>query len=690
MRNKLVLLLILGFILFSTLCLAENAYLNLINRDGTIAYTKQKLDLTSGEETEITTNIKDETNNMWSSTEGQWSIAFGVTNMQDVEVGACYTYVDGGCPTGWAVEHPTQCPKEEDLTCTPDNECPVDDPECENQDLDCDCDWNFNDGVISEQTPGGVCIGSCRTAYEAWVDQQLSSQISPNTDITNAHFVNWDQDKDACECYIENHKSINFIEESWLDSIDGVSIDSAGPKCCGDDLTEQNNGRVADQYLCGIGHDVPNEAKWHFAFTSGNQLRIFPYNEHDIIATDEDLLTGVKGVFYACIDNSENELSSIGPEARSFTIDETLPVGGGFEYPVEYGPAYLCTELGDGTRITECCSQGKCLNAVEHRDKIAAIGTSNTYINDGSDSIWQVQGVINENTQGPIIVTSSSEGRYSVPSLRIKNWEAFDTFEFDIKFEAGIYVPPSKLFIYYNNGYNVKSFNLNEYTVPNYWRPDKWNHIIIPLNLISDKEKISSIQISTEPSRTSMIEIDNFMVKNDHTRYCSGQFHTWIEDLDSGNPEALKLTCNQLEGKAWTGSACCGDDPNPAQNAGEFLVGSEKGCWDSIPIDINHTVGLDLLSEETEQYQDIIFTNEEKFKICNASDSSYTGVVINTRPEIFSNTAKNCEIIGDYFCSYQNIWSNEDVKTGIPANTRNASRNIAPGINLLIGFEPNE
>ena len=67
--------------------------------------------------------------------------------------------------------------------------------------------------------------------------------MGENPACTNAHYVNWDDDEDACDCYdsVEGHST------DWNANGPSGSVGVKGGKCCGDDLTSDGGYLTTNQ-----------------------------------------------------------------------------------------------------------------------------------------------------------------------------------------------------------------------------------------------------------------------------------------------------------------------------------------------------------------------------------------------------------------------------------------------------------
>jgi len=470
----------------------------------------------------------------------------------------------------------------------------------------------------------------------------------------NAQYINWDQDKDACECKISTQENLGWNNDDlWLEEDWTTSINSVGGGCCGDDLGD--NGFVyhtdSIDWICGVNIENNDQVKWYRS--SERLLKIFKFPTFESISSEQGG-DPIDYVFYECI--SADISGSPSPSgAIKINPGETVPIAGEHSYPEKFGNKFLCSRTNDRTHIMECCSDEWCINRLDNPNNIVLTGSTDSVIFDGGDSYT---GDMIDNTwkSGTIVIGQDAV----LPNLRMNTWNGYEYLEFDLKFKGYPRSPPKFLMI--ESGSGTFSKELSDLAV--YFVPDTWNHIIIPIEEIDLEYPITSIKITAPFGESSEIEIDNMFLRNADTSYCSAEAINlddtsptiWIKDLDpetglfSDELRPYENACNAVKSFGWTGSSCCGDDSSNIKDEGEFYIDEIGGCWDSKTILEGKTVSESLGIPE---FKDVLF-KDGTFKVCTES----TKYPLYTAKGLTFDSAEYCEISGDYFCSFDNEWSN--------------------------------
>lgn len=254
----------------------------------------------------------------------------------------------------------------------------------------------------------------------------------------------------------------------------------------------------------------------------------------------------------------------------------------------------------------------------------------------------------------------------------------------------------------------------------------RWHRVKIPIKDFQRNEVINTIKLIRTNSGELTVLVDNIILIPEHTSslnyYCSAGFGKWLPDLDTNltkhpfgdtfytdinawrNVGPYEHACDSVGGYYWTGHQCCGDDTK-RENYGEFYNDTEAGCFNGTIIHDKKPVSYAFNVREIETpkdfesfiYKDLIYNNSI-FISCQAAQTKYSNLKIsyngnlNTYPNtnqlsqlVTKNIAKECVIIGDYYC-FNNAWRQNITGIGLLGKDYNGTlniKNIPPQTNLI-------
>ncbi len=407
-----------------------------------------------------------------------------------------------------------------------------------------------------------------------------------------------------------------------------------------------------EQYIRFIGGEEQQTTFTYDSSGNGIDKTIFMNNPLEFLqAIIESLTTG---------DLATLPLPGEDTSTIDSTTTETTPIS--LPIQTQKSQSFLCYELNGKNQIAECCYERTCKNP----EKGFARGSSlysvldfDTIEEDNAyDFVWVV------GLKGTYMQHSfSSNHNNPMRRLKFTNWSQFKNLEFD--YYVYNFSKTLKHIKIFDSGTEVFDGNIFDYSTIGD-TPNTPHHIIIPLDF--EKDNISKITIYhefekyTEPT----LVLDSFILTGDkQNQYCSAQYVKWVDDteFDSQDDQTLlpyKTVCDAQMSYYWTGKQCCGDDQTLSKK--EYYDQDTHGCWQG-QIVSNATRVNDSLKKQ--EYANILYHNNF-FKSCADFDSSDT---FTTTPNDY------CQVYGDFFCSYQNIWSNEP-NNNIISKQRNTPKNL--------------
>jgi hypothetical protein len=169
------------------------------------------------------------------------------------------------------------------------------------------------------------------------------------------------------------------------------------------------------------------------------------------------------------------------------------------------------------------------------------------------------------------------------------------------------------------------------------------SEIRIPLN--ESFNSISNLQFKYVGSSTLPVVAivnrlhlfaDETNLANSQTMYCSGQFREWVSNLDGPNGPIgfwnersninnlfeqyapYKQICDLTPAHSWTGSACCGNNP---EGSGEFYVDVDGMCWNSTPVRNNNIVHEQVRAVDDSLLAKSLLYSNGKIYGCNVDET---------------------------------------------------------------------
>jgi hypothetical protein len=206
--------------------------------------------------------------------------------------------------------------------------------------------------------------------------------------------------------------------------------------------------------------------------------------------------------------------------------------------------------------------------------------------------------------------------------------EGFDYLEFDFLTNSKHLL---KDFVLEDNNGIEWSFSFDEHIQK---ENNRWQRIKIDLSnppTDFDKSRVRDLLITFDEIIPVTFVIDRIFlsvnnqqthqVKNSDTMYCTGDWGTWIDNLDGTtnagffqgkNPRDSNLllsdygpyrdACNNGMTTWWTGSACCGDDTHPTLGTGgEYWIDMQGVCWNGTAVMHDKTLALQLSTNYKER-----------------------------------------------------------------------------------------
>jgi hypothetical protein len=201
--------------------------------------------------------------------------------------------------------------------------------------------------------------------------------------------------------------------------------------------------------------------------------------------------------------------------------------------------------------------------------------------------------------------------------------------------------------------YDILLAGLLENYVVNRFEDNKWAHVIVPVDNISNNDNVTHILFHVNvsaiplsgPKEELIIGLKKAYLSSANTKFCtlpleSAPFVFWRNDLDIN-----KETCNSWPSYNWTGTKCCGDD-----DVADNFIDTEGACWQGNPA-FNNTLAT----------ENALFYDNE-FYVCGMPAGTY-------------EQAEACEVVGSFSCLHSGIWIE-----GI----RNMTRNAPNGTNVSV------
>ena len=281
--------------------------------------------------------------------------------------------------------------------------------------------------------------------------------------------------------------------------------------------------------------------------------------------------------------------------------------------------SFICYQSGNSNYFQECCDpvDNSCYNENNPLNGFGDIISTYSYKGVNLHTIVYFDNVVMSALSNPdadsraiLSIRNFDKWAISKPDFVKTDWTGFKGIGFNVR--SLIEGSPTQLIIYDSDGHS-HSYNFWDYveTNRNYNRANK---MYFPLSEATEVDitKIDKIELVLKKSYDP-VYIDNIYLVpdetlsgldkiNSETRYCSGLWKTWVEDLDgplsSKNKGFVDEDISSLDLKdvqkyrdacdwslyaSWTGSLCCGDDANK-DNGGEYYLDTGGLCWDGVPV----------------------------------------------------------------------------------------------------------
>ena len=363
--------------------------------------------------------------------------------------------------------------------------------------------------------------------------------------------------------------------------------------------------------------------------------------------------------------------------------------------------SYMCYKDTGRSFFKECCGALGCFN--EKTELYPSNGVLHNYVMDGV----ALHSLLNydDASAGRFLLRVTNHQvleEYDGGSINLNNnlvftLKGYDFSNFDYAHFDFATNKKERLgeFIFVDVNYNEWAFNLSDlFTADNM----RWQHVVLDLNEgikddDFDETKVARVEFSFkgDEGKTISFLFDNLFLraessdnlqKNTKPMFCSGNWGTWIENLDGPTDEGwfygdlpelskygpYKDACNGVISYAWTGTVCCGDDTLPG-NKGEFWIDKKGMCWNGTPILHDNTLANALSSNYREQEQNkkgLLFFSEEPI-LCEASPDEFDDINFifdgeDEKEEDFESRLEDAEkvepftIRGNWICQEDEGW----------------------------------
>lgn len=378
--------------------------------------------------------------------------------------------------------------------------------------------------------------------------------------------------------------------------------------------------------------------------------------------------------------------------------------------------AFICYQQNGQQRIAECCSDfspcnnhdynsvdiipdsmslfdsevnndygyygvGGSLHTLQNYDKFMTVGDTYKLV----DLVRVVSGVDENNP--------FTETLYDSKISKLRDWSRAERLEFDMAFNVGG-IDRIELVSFDGNTRHECPLGPFDSFLINGNKTMRWHRVVVPLadchnDGAFDSRNIIEYRIVPKPRESMSIVADNFRLVDDDEEntpnyYCTGNFGSWIENLDGETDEGFydvayaeldfvefgphQYACEAQASFAWTGKLCCGDDTTVPYFAGgtqgrEYFADEEAGCFAGAPVLNNMRVG-DALNDVG--HNGLLFY-EGEFLVCEGSETMYEGISISfdgtpTTDALIaeSNIQAAYSLRGKYMCGPDGKWLSVD------------------------------
>lgn len=367
--------------------------------------------------------------------------------------------------------------------------------------------------------------------------------------------------------------------------------------------------------------------------------------------------------------------------------------------------AFICYSHSGQARISECCTDyTTCNNNVDislfsendlNQNNLGFYGKGGTLhtlknFDEFNNGVLKDMVAIQSKTDSGFYFSFSPKKNLLYEQQT--NLETFDYLEFDIAFNTDNFASYTSAFLVDADS-NTCSLGRLSTSLLNGQSPMRWHHAMfnLPSSCPSDFDMslVQGISFITTEGGDATIAVDNFFVSEDDseettntpTYYCTGNFGSWISNLDGPedkgnagwfgedfNADLIEQTgeywyaCEAQASFDWTGRACCGDDTHLPftlagnQAGGEYWADAKGGCFHGNPIMNDEVVG-ERLNED--KYNNILFFNQT-FLVCGDETynlkESFNGITFDTDSSLIENTINPLTVRGTHICSDYGEW----------------------------------
>lgn len=381
-----------------------------------------------------------------------------------------------------------------------------------------------------------------------------------------------------------------------------------------------------------------------------------------------------------------------------------------YNYDLAQNSSFICYEEAGKSRIAECCTDFAPCNNKETIGLKSFFGSANDYLHGYYGKGGVLHTLRNFNNFGDTYknyfyrFTPQKQSEFSLSKNSILdsanilgfkerglyNWTSFDNLEFDIAYNI-LAISKNK----FANNLKIHLVDENDescnFSVTNYstngYMPLRWHHIVLPLNQCAITFNFSNVRkifFSVKDNNDVRLGVDNFYLSentskdNSDNYYCTGNFASWIKNLDGKTPKGFDINatlkdygpymyaCQAQASYDWTGRRCCGDQTkNPnywTSNKGEYFNDTLSGCFHGTTIYQNTRVG-DVLNDP--RLNNLLFYNGAFLGCINGSVNGVSkkesfDAVSNTGNDLVTANLPSFTVRGKFICDQSGNWINKE------------------------------
>lgn len=478
----------------------------------------------------------------------------------------------------------------------------------------------------------------------------------------------------------------NTTNTSYPDTEDMMNPEDTGLRFDPDASCEENQGKHCPENTVCVS-DLP----FWTGLANGEYCCVAQtYNKNDISceAVADASCEGQGGAFcptgFGCKIGHQLRASDTGQqvccESQEYCFD---PLGQEALASQNRSQSFLCYQDQGKSLFAECCNEVDCQNAAiqsnlhkyPYDTRVFGVGTPLHALQSFEIATNNKKGVRTRvlKKEGPI-TPAGTYGIGFLQNLKKNNFTGFSHLRFSLYYDAPQTGVPQ--LVLQDADAKQQSFPLLDYTT-NGKQPGKWLHILLPL-AEADRLDLSQMQrvfvTGFYLGAGEQLVLDNLhLTKEDAsladpyaTRYCSGNYKQWVDDLDYYDQPPRDWSWQEQKVYAaaanqdlwgpykdactynlyrWTGTSCCGDDQTLTTT--ETYADAYGGCWKGNAVFHNQR-----LSESTRNAPDQdgrVIYYDGAFYGCRVAE--HDGVDVLPQPSL----AKK----GRWTCGMDGIWRAE-------------------------------